>query len=181
MLIIEGSDCLGKTTLANSILKRVNEIAPKLSAVISHMTRPDENTFDFFTDYFPMIIPTVIQDRFHLGSLAYHDNKMTPENLRIIEGQIFSRGGFVVVLYASNFRRYWERLQQDTRSSILSKECQAEANRRFYLMVHDTTNRCRPIIDISYDVLPLFVSQVCINEIVDLWLARRTSYEHSLL
>jgi thymidylate kinase len=182
MLIIEGSDCLGKTTLANSILKRVQELGE--AATIRHLGRPDA-TFDFYTDYFSMIEPTVIQDRFHLGALAYHDNVMTADHLRIIEGWIFSGGSLVILLYCEDFLAYRKRIENDHRRNILRNDILEEANKRYTLMA-DGRFLPAPIIDIKFNIYPIggdfpnYVSSEQITLIVDLWLQRRKEYYYGL-
>jgi len=179
MLIIEGSDCLGKTTLANNILKRVQELGE--IATIRHLGRPD-TTFDFYTDYFPMIEPSVIQDRFHLGALAYHDGVMTPDHLRIIEGWIYSHGGFIILMYASDFRKYRKRIENDPRGNLLEVPILEEANKRFYELVH--CNK-KAIIDFSWDMYDFkseeqYIGQYTINELTEQWLQRRKEYYNGL-
>jgi len=179
MLIIEGSDCLGKTTLANSILKRIQELGEV--ATIRHLGRPDA-TFDFYTDYFPMIEPSVIQDRFHLGALAYHDNVMTANQLRIIEGWIYSHGGFIILMYAGNFQKYKIRIKNDPRGNLLKVPILEEANKRFYELVHYNK---KVIIDFSWDLYDSkgeeqYMNQYLINELTEKWLQRRKEYYNGL-
>jgi hypothetical protein len=148
---------------------------------VRHMTRPDEETWDFYTDYFPMIIPNVIQDRFHLGALAYHDNKMSAERLRIIEGWIYSRGGLIVLMYCSDFRLYRKRLEQDTRSSILTIDHQVQANQRFYGMVN-----CKKHVLYDYAIDTTFAGTMkypdeeLVEKIANDWLKRRKEYYDGL-
>ncbi|GAG05660.1 unnamed protein product, partial [marine sediment metagenome] len=113
MLIIEGSDCLGKTTLAKKIVLKMMEKG--YPTIYSHMGRPNEQLFDFFLDYKKMINPCAVMDRFHLGGLAYHHGKISPPRLEIINAWIRSVGGLIVVLYAGNGIQYRERLKNDER------------------------------------------------------------------
>jgi len=130
-----------------------------------------------------MIEPSVIQDRFHLGAFAYHNNKMTEEHLRIVEGWIYSRGGFIIVLYAGDFRAYRKRIEDDHHHSILRNDILEEANKRFYGLAHCQKHA---IIDFSYDIFPLagdmvrYVSEDIVNSITDKWLKRRKEYLYGL-
>ena len=117
MLIIEGSDCLGKTTVAKKIVNKMMEKG--YPTIYSHMGRPNEQLFDFFLDYKKMINPYAVQDRFHLGGLAYHHNKITPQKLQIINSWIRSVGGMIVVLYAEDEQWYKQRLENDERGNLL--------------------------------------------------------------
>jgi len=117
MLVIEGSDCLGKTTVAKKIVNKMMEKG--YPTIYSHMGRPNEQLFDFFLDYKKMINPCAVQDRFHLGGLAYHHDKITPQKLQIINSWIRSVGGMIVVLYAADETWYKQRLENDKRRNLL--------------------------------------------------------------
>lgn len=98
MMIIEGADNLGKTTAA----KRMVEIAKSKGmddCFYDHMGRPPES-FDFCHDYVPLMNHSAIQDRFHLGSLVWHDDVMDLAKLRFIEGRLALRGAFIVIFIA---------------------------------------------------------------------------------
>lgn len=129
MLIIEGSDNLGKTTLANEILIQANRLYKGLNFSYKHMSRPGED-FDFFHDYYRMIKSskvTTVQDRFHLGGLVWHENKITAASLRVIEGWIRANYGLVVILYTDNHSGYRKMLEVDNREQMFGvhKMCQA--------------------------------------------------------
>lgn len=170
MLIFEGSDCLGKSTAAKKAVRMVveHDVAP---VIYGHMTRPN-GSFDFFQNYKPFISPYVIQDRFHLGSMAYHDGVMTEHHLRIVEGLIHAAGGVVVNIYCSNYHIYEQRIAADTRGNILSVQLMTEANQRFHVMALGR-GHLRPIIDFNIDVGDGYVSDETIEAIVQTWMERR--------
>ena len=123
MLIIEGSDCLGKTTLCKALCL-------KLRATYGHMSRPGPG-FNFGTDYLPNIKMCKVQDRFHLGALVWHDNVMTEAVMDVLDGVIQRQGGLVVVLVSNDEDWYVERLRADPRKQMFSLDQLLSANRRF--------------------------------------------------
>ncbi len=180
MLVIEGADCLGKTILAKKIVKRVSDIG--LPVVYSHMTRPNEDVFDFFLDYKKMLNPCAVQDRFHLGGLAWHEGKISSVRLQIINAWIRSKGGLIVVLYAADEEWYEQRLKKDKRGNMLSIDMMAEAN-RFYKkfstkgrMDSDYAFNISPVIGGRMeDCCPRYVSEHDVAELVEDWVERRRS------
>lgn len=171
MLLIEGSDCLGKTTLAKNIVRKVSEKG--FPVVYSWMTRPNESIFDFFLDYKKMLNPCAVQDRFHLGGLAYHSNKISPKKLLIINSWIRSVGGIIVVLYADNTEWYKTLIENDERGNLLDVETMCIANLFFknYVKNYDC--------DFAFNILPTnyenvnFVSEWDTNELIEEWISRR--------
>lgn len=170
MLIIEGSDCLGKSTVVKKIASLVTQWDGHPVAT-AHMSRPN-GSFDFFTGYRPFISPYVIFDRFHLGSLAYHNDVMTKVHLRIIEGWIRSAGGLVVLLYSSDEKWYRDRIEHDPRGNILPVDLMCEANRRFTDIAHSENNMA---IDYFIDVNESsgFVDDQFIERITKDWIECR--------
>ena len=172
MLVIEGSDCLGKTTLAKKIVEKVmNRGYP---AIYSHMGRPNESIFDFFLSYKKMINPYFVMDRFHLGGLAYHHNKISQQKLQIINAWIRSVGGLIVILYASAEDKYRKRLENDKRGNLLSIEKLCAGNTFFkkYALNNDS--------DYNFNIIPCgypnninYVNDYDIDEIVNKWVQRR--------
>lgn len=149
MFIIEGGDCLGKTTLAKGVVEYVRTSLTK-PACYCHMSRPNEMTFDFLWDYKKLMAPCLVYDRFHLGGLAYHEDKFTANSLSLIEGMVMSRGAFIVIIYCSDHRWYEKRLENDSRGNLLDVPAMCEANIRFTQMVKDKSVR----FDVSFDLKP---------------------------
>lgn len=173
MLVIEGSDNLGKTTLAKKIVRRVSEMG--YPVVYSWMTRPNEQLFDFFLDYKKMMNPYAVQDRFHLGGLAYHQDKITPQKLAIINGWIRSVGGLIIVLYAEDEKWYEEHIKADTRKNILDISTMCRGNKYFkWCAKHGDC-------DFSFNIFPgtflrdnvNFVSDFDMDELIGEWINHR--------
>ena len=176
MLIIEGSDCLGKSTLAKQIVRQVSEMG--IPVVYSWMTRPNENRFDFFHNYKDMMNPCAVQDRFHFGGMAYHENKIPPMNLQIINSWIHSIGGMIVVLYASDRELYRKRLESDERGNILPIDVMCKGNDWFNIWKDlagaDYTFNILPV-NWPIDGKPNYVSDDDVQEIISEWIKRRNA------
>lgn len=96
MLIIEGSDLTGKTTLAKTLLKELKGFK------YQHLSRlPDE--FDRYWDYCRLVNPGIVQDRFHMSEPVYarvrgDETTLGPEQYRLIDAMLRCYGAFTVVL-----------------------------------------------------------------------------------
>lgn len=98
MLVIEGADRLGKTTLAKSLSDRIKAISGR-DVPVAHMGRRPAN-FHYLWGYWNRVQRWMIYDRFHLGALVYErEPKLTHPRLSVIRGRIRSHGGFTVILY----------------------------------------------------------------------------------
>lgn len=180
MLLIEGSDCLGKTILAKKIVRKISDMS--LPVTYGWMTRPNEDVFDFFLDYKKLLNPYAVQDRFHISGLAYHDDKISVECLQIINGWIRGVGGIIVVLYAEDENWYRERLENDERGNILPVDKLCAAN-KFYKRFStkgstDLDYAFNILPEICYDEFngkPNFVSDFDARELIIDWLKRRRS------
>jgi len=172
MLLIEGSDNLGKTVLAKKIVRKISDMG--LPVVYSWMTRPNENVFDFFLSYKKLLNPYAVQDRFHLSGMAYHYDKISCQRLQIINAWIRSVGGLIVVLYAADEEWYRTRLEQDDRGNLLPVDKLCAAN-KFYKRYVAQTGDC----DYGFNILtkhidhPSFPNDYDIDELINEWLKRR--------
>lgn len=173
MLIIEGSDNLGKTILAKKIVDKMMEKG--FPTVYSHMGRPNEQLFDFFYAYKDIMNSCSVMDRFHLGGLAYHHDKITPQRLTIINSWVRSVGGLIVVLYAGDQEWYRERIENDERGNLLDIDTMCKGN-AFFKQYHSTGGRDS---DYAFNIMPHgfskinFVSDYDVDELVDEWAIRR--------
>lgn len=109
MLIIEGTDGLGKTTLAKKLAKRLE----KLGHIYAHFTRlPD--SFDRFSDYMLRSSVRTVQDRFHMSEIAYIAARgddvgamvrtmpsfLTPLTYRLVDAALRLKCAYTVVITA---------------------------------------------------------------------------------
>lgn len=144
MLVIEGPDNVGKTTLAKRICER-------LGARYSHMSRPPVG-FDFFGGYKDMIrqktvdgiTPLVVQDRFHFGGIAYHENVLPLHRLEIVSSWVRAVGGLIVLVHASNIESYTSHLRRNPKTEMFDEDHLVTAAIRF--------NHLVPYADICIDI-----------------------------
>lgn len=113
MLIIEGSDKLGKTTLAHAIVKEANS-RRKYPALYGHFTKlPD--TWDAESDYRRYVSPWTVMDRFHMSDPVYRAmdrgrTSMTQKAYKEIDQMVKKLGGFTVLMTCpeDELRRRWK-------------------------------------------------------------------------
>lgn len=139
MLVIEGPDNVGKTTLA----KRLCEVS---GARYSHMSRPDPD-FDFFYGYQDLLEQRgelTVQDRFHFGGVAYHENVLPLHKLEIVSSWIRSQGGLIVLVHATNIDAYVAHLRRNPKNEMFDEDRIVSAAIRF--------NHLAPFADICIDI-----------------------------
>ncbi len=188
MLIIEGSDCLGKTTFANLLVseaaKRVHPISevPRFPIFYSHMSRPNK-AFDFFDHYTDMMSKFAVQDRFHIGGIVWHDAIKQPA-LDIIEGRLRALGSMTIIFYASDLEWYENRIKNDDRGNMLPTDSMISANKWFVdLAKQDLLNGAKPMWDYAYDIKfefnhdARFPDAEYANHILDKWFERLSLLE----
>lgn len=171
MLILEGSDCLGKTTFAELLLKEADsrKVYP---TYYSHMSRPN-CTFNFCSDYKDMMSTYAIQDRFHLGGIVWH-NAISKQELNAIELWLKNKSSMVVVLYASDHDWYRDRIEKDNRGNMLPIYAMCAANKEYELMAK-SEHDMNPLIDLSWDITPNklatpnYPDELYTKNIIDMW------------
>ncbi|RJR13370.1 hypothetical protein C4588_01010 [Candidatus Parcubacteria bacterium] len=132
MLVIEGADKLGKTTLAHSICKRLREMnfVPRYA----HMSRPPDD-FDFLRDYLGMVDLFTIQDRFYFGEWAYGTNRVGigTQRFQALQWYTLVHGGLVILALADDdfLIHMWN---TDQREEMFSCNKVLEANKRFKML-----------------------------------------------
>lgn len=179
-LIIEGSDDLGKTTFAKKLIRYVWD-HDEFPVMYSWMTRPNETTFDFLESYKMMLNPYTIQDRFHLGALAYHKDKITAEHLNWIEELIRDIGGLVVLFFAEDETWYKEHLAKDKRGNLLANEILCEAN-FIFARIAMGQHSLRPKFSYAFDISGgQFVEDKFVELIAGCWIARRRKFIQTIL
>lgn len=109
MLIIEGADRLGKTTLAKKVADHVKKISG-FDVPVCHMGIRPAN-FHYYWGYVNRIQRWTVWDRFHYGAKMY-EKVLSHTMLDLIRGRIRAMGGFTVILYADR-ESYREELSQN--------------------------------------------------------------------
>lgn len=166
MLIIEGADNLGKTTACKRLVELAasDGVAHEYPIRYQHMSRPNHH-FDFFNDYQDMISRYAVQDRFHIGALAWHDKVLPLARLRIVEGWLAAQGSLVCVLVASDEKWYREHLKSQPKQEMFSIDRILEGNKRFL------QNDARQ--DYTYDVsIHGFLTDKMLWQILREWFSR---------
>jgi len=100
MIIVEGADGTGKSTLCRNLLDRLGE-----EYVYAHLSRPPEG-FDVWYGHLGMINRFTVQDRFHMGEIVWPHARgeavgtwrMQPETYRLLDARLRLVGSFTVVL-----------------------------------------------------------------------------------
>lgn len=102
MLIVEGSDLTGKTTLCRNLVKMLN--AQGHPHIYRHLSRlPD--AFNRYCGYEQASMTYSVQDRFHMSEPVYanmrgDETSLTPWLYRRVDAMLLLKGAFTVVMYA---------------------------------------------------------------------------------
>ena len=124
MIVIEGGDAVGKTTLARYLVELLNGIHNK-PHVYRHLGKLAD-TFDQYWDYLPLMHRFSVQDRLYAsrciyGSVAHNQRALTPEEYRLLDAHARTLGTVHVFLTADE--------------ELIRERCATEAERA------DTTHR----------------------------------------
>jgi hypothetical protein len=174
MFIIEGPDCVGKTTVANKIISYMQKNHPQFQVHYQHMTRPAEG-FDFCYDYFDRISTYGVMDRFHLGALMYHPPvTLTIAAQRIVEGRLYARGSFILIMYASDSCTYRAKLNEhaNQRKEMFHTEILIEANRKINNLITAKTILFDQIFDVTVDGSMVYPTDEDIRNYCEQWVSR---------
>jgi len=179
-LIIEGSDNLGKTTFAKKLVRYIWD-HDKYPVMYSWMTRPNETTFDFFKSYKMMLNPYTVQDRFHLGALAYHKDKISGESLNWMDEWIRDIGGFIILFFASDEDWYKEHIAEDKRGNLLASEILCRAN-SIFTQIAFGHHLLHPKVNYRFDISEgQFISDKVVKMIAEHWIKQRREFIRSIL
>jgi thymidylate kinase len=104
MLIVEGADLVGKSTLCKQLRDALD--ARGTGHMILHLTRPPMG-FDLYHGHVGKVSSDVIWDRFHMSMLAYraHDDReavMTPLRYELVDAAVTLVGGYTVLMHADD-------------------------------------------------------------------------------
>jgi len=111
MLVIEGSDLVGKTNFA---LRCVEQLVTHGPWIYAHFGKlPD--TWRFPWSYKPRMSRFIVQDRFHMSEIFYREARKEPRRLspfhyKLVDAWLRQLGGFTVVITADPkliSKRFW--------------------------------------------------------------------------
>lgn len=190
MLIIEGTDLVGKSTLAAKFLTRLNDTC-KRPHIYSHFSKLPAS-WDYFWNYLERASKNIVQDRFHLSEIAYaftcrYHQGQTPlchERYRIIDGLLRKLGSMTVVVTASDD---WleQQLEEkhEARGEMYNKELILKVNDTFKYLVkrswcgfnndaYSWLNDYKPDIDFAFNITTSYPDEAFIGEVLDAYLNR---------
>lgn len=151
MLIVEGTDLTGKTTLCKKLQKMLN--ARGEGHIYRHFTRlPD--TFQFPVDYLTHAHRLTVQDRFHMSEIAYsyargqEASPLDPELYRYVDGYLRLLPSLTVVLTAHPMVLR-HRFEAEKRAEMYDLDTIVKANQAFLQMGADgfTYGRNHYVVD----------------------------------
>jgi len=183
MIIVEGTDLVGKTTLVRALVKRLNELGE------SHIPLPLSKlpeSFDKYTDYIPLMNPNVVWDRFYLSRQAYgqalqNQETLSAAGLQTLDAWTTLHCGFVVLCIA-------ERGGDNHNRFLADQWAKCDQSKEMY--------RFTEIVQVNNEFIRLSDSGVCkvdypivsngerwpsqfANDIVDQYLDRRHEQERT--
>lgn len=149
MFVIEGPDSMGKTTVAEKLLEM--SAGSPFPLYYQHSTRPHA-AFDFLGDYRERISTYAVMDRFHMGGFVYQKD-VTLERLRIIEGWLYARASFIVVMAPINIKHYRTLAQTDDKSQMYDAAF-TERTAAAYHAVASNVHPLAPYYDVAFMSTP---------------------------
>ncbi len=149
MIIVEGSDHVGKTTFCKKLVKEMGGLA-----FYRHMSKPTDD-FDYFGDYLSQLRSGDVYDRFHYGAYVYgamlnlHPTKgFSLDSMRLVSRFIHLRRGLIIVIHDSNHPEYERRLIVEGKEEMFMGRDMRFANMIFSKMHLVDENPTR-VIDIK--------------------------------
>lgn len=136
MLIVEGTDLVGKTTFCRKLLEHL----PK--HIYAHFSRLPPQ-FDYYWGYVDRMSRYVVQDRFHMSELAYawargDEPRVSPEQYRLIDAELRRLGTYTVVITSLSGKLLNARMRGGEMYDIHTI-CQA--NVQFQHLAYETSHR----------------------------------------
>lgn len=97
MIIIEGTDLVGKTSVCNKICE-----ADGNTLVYQHLSKPPEN-WDYLFGYIDLAAKFSVRDRFHISDIAYRaacgeQPRIDPEHFRLVDAHLRLLGTVTAVI-----------------------------------------------------------------------------------
>lgn len=148
MIIVEGTDLVGKTTLCKKICKYLNEKVDKLPEYYTAPYKQECNLFwrythlsaqnsgwDYHWGYVSHMHPRNVQDRFHLSEMAYRHaidkpHRIVPAELQALQGKLLTIGCMTIVITA-DVELLQQRYAEAKREEMFSIDTILKANEFF--------------------------------------------------
>ena len=170
MLIVEGTDLVGKTALCAELLLRLNKAGGKYQ--YAHLEKPTA-AWDPYWDYAEWIRRHVVQDRFYLSDIAYRwacgeNQRVDWETARLIDARLRLVGALTVIVVATPefLRAQWEK---KTRPEMYGLDLVLRANEAFLNLAN--LNRAQAMLgpgagNLDYDALLMVDGQAYPSDMV---------------
>jgi hypothetical protein len=152
MLIIEGTDLTGKTTLAKELVKRL--CSQNEWHLYQHLTRPPAG-WDYYEDYIKLMHPRSVWDRFHMGNLVYQEidgtgTQHTPISYGMLDAHVRLQCGMVIVCIAAEdvIEAAWKRKPHG--DEMFRLDILLKVNERYKQLCHGEVHGWSPMIDFMH-------------------------------
>lgn len=135
LILIEGADGLGKTTLAKALQWELR------TAYVHHSPPKTWHFDDFLT-----VLPNAVYDRFHWSMWAYKNANrpvldLTIEDCTVLDNVLRSKVNYKTVLLCASDPNYFDAMPED---HFLGKEAIKDVNERY--------KQVAPLFDMTIDV-----------------------------
>lgn len=182
MIIIEGPDAVGKTTLAHTLVKRINKLEGHTlpPARYAHLGILPSR-WRFVDDYLPLLQRTSVQDRLYMSEIAYQvaldrPVRIDPIDYRFLDVRARGVGCVhVVVTCASDHDlrdRYAESLKHVSQAFDVSRVVAANDAYVSLLSGH-LSHEYVPDVDVRIELRPGQWPDGWLDEVVKRWEARQ--------
>lgn len=152
MIIVEGSDNLGKTTACRKLAEMIAEETKRpADQCYRHLSKPPDD-FEHVREYMERV-GAHAQDRFHLGAITYgrltgNGNCPSATRMKLVQRYLRWQGCIVVVVHAE---RDWLRRSQFNKDEMYRLDTILDVNDAYRALLR-TTNRGEPYHDVEHDV-----------------------------
>lgn len=182
MLIVEGTDKVGKTTLCAKLLEALRE---RKCPVTGESSKPPPPGWDYYWGYIPSITANVVMDRFVMSELCYGEaardgSGIGPETYRLLDADMREYGAVTVVIVADD--AWLDRQLEKERDVMFGVDAIKSVNRLFrsaglHQAVLSRGKTWKVDADFVYDMSrePLFPAEnpLFVDQVVTAWMTRR--------
>lgn len=173
MLIIEGPDLVGKTTLAHKIVKQMQALHDR-PTVYQHFSRLPKS-WDHYRHYIPYITPRTVMDRFIISELVYgkvcrNTQSIDAETLRLLEARLAMVGSMTIVITSTPdfLARQW---RDRKREEMYELEHVIAVNEEYTRVLASVS------YDVHYIVRDQFVDDTAVDRLCGGWQQRLLNLE----
>lgn len=186
MIVLEGPDMAGKTTLATELFKRIVAMKTR-HPMVRHFTKVQHH-FDKYWGYRECCQRDVILDRFHLSHVVYRDvedveHHLTPLRYELVDAEISRMSGLVVVLAppASTIEDRWVK---NPRPEMYDKAHALKVADRFHWLasgascglISTRTGTYKPKMDLCF--VSTIPTETMAEEIIKRWVQRQMELDN---